>query len=234
MIKALIFDFGQTLVDSSEGFRSAEKEMQKRIFPDFRSETWDVFITGYRKIRKAFHQDSRFSRKEIWEAVYDHFGYESNPDQLKLWEKEYWKRVQKETQLFPETMYVMETLSINRPLALVTNTQGQKTAATHRISQFHALEKLFEVIIVAGENRVPPKPAPAPFLLCLEKMSIRPSEAIFVGDDWRIDICGAMDVGIRPIWLKHHSVERNWPDVETSVPVIKDLHELLDLDRRLS
>jgi FMN phosphatase YigB (HAD superfamily) len=28
MIKAILFDFGQTLVDSSNGFRAAEKEAQ--------------------------------------------------------------------------------------------------------------------------------------------------------------------------------------------------------------
>ena len=49
-----------------------------------------------------------------------------------------------------------------------------------------------------------------------------------MGDDWRIDICGAGDAGLHPIWLKHHSVKRNWPDVQTSVPVITSLEQLLD------
>ena len=32
MVKAVIFDFGQTLVDSADGFRAAEREAQDRIF----------------------------------------------------------------------------------------------------------------------------------------------------------------------------------------------------------
>jgi hypothetical protein len=54
-----------------------------------------------------------------------------------------------------------------------------------------------------------------------------------VGDDWRIDIGGAETAGIRPVRLQHQSVQRNWPDVETSVPIIATLNDLLDLNRLL-
>ena len=233
MKKAIVFDFGQTLVDSAGGFRSAEKDAQKRIFSDLRLPSWGKFLSQYRKIRKAFHQSSRFSRKEIWEAVYIHFEHESNTNRLELWESKYWNRVKTKTTPFPETVHVLEALSNKYKLALVTNTQEQKMEGTHRISLFPELENYFKVIIVAGEGQVAPKPDPAPFNLCLEQLGIAPSEAVFVGDDWRIDICGAEDAGIQPIWLRHHSVSRNWPDVETTVPVIESLNDLLDLDRLL-
>ena len=87
---------------------------------------------------------------------------------------------------------------------------------------------------MAGEGGVPPKPDPQPFRLCLEKLQIKASEAVYVGDDWRIDICGAGDVGLHPIWLKHYSVKRNWPQVQTSVPVITSLKPLCDLDSILA
>ena len=32
MIKAVIFDFGQTLVNSADGFRTAEKQAQDKLF----------------------------------------------------------------------------------------------------------------------------------------------------------------------------------------------------------
>jgi HAD superfamily hydrolase (TIGR01549 family) len=220
-------------VDSAGGFRSAEKGAQNRIFSDLRLPSWDEFLSQYRKIRKAFHKSSRFSRKEIWEAVYIHFEHAPNTNRLELWESEYWKRVRSETTPFTETVHVLETLSKDYKLALVTNTQGQKTTGSHRISLFPEIEEFFEVIIVAGEGQVPPKPDPAPFTLCLERLGIAPPEAVFVGDDWRIDICGAKDAGIQPIWLRHHSVRRNWPDVETTVPIFETLNDLFDLHRLL-
>ena len=36
-------------------------------------------------------------------------------------------------------------------------------------------------------------------------------------------------VGIQPVWLQHHSVKRNWPDVETEIPIITRLDELAEL-----
>ena len=84
---------------------------------------------------------------------------------------------------------------------------------------------------VAGENGIPPKPDPEPFRLCLQELNLEPSAAVYVGDDYRIDVCGARDAGLHAVWLKHHSVRRSWPDVQTSTPIISHLDELLDIER---
>ncbi len=125
---------------------------------------------------------------------------------------------------------MLESLSDRYEVALITNTQGQKSTGTHRISLFPGLEKFFPVIVVAGENEIPPKPDPEPFQRCLKKLDLAAGQAVYVGDDYRIDICGARAAGLHPVWLKHDSVRRNWPVVETSVPVITNLKQLLKLD----
>jgi HAD superfamily hydrolase (TIGR01549 family) len=237
MIKAVIFDFGQTLVDSANGFRAAEKEVQAKIFSDlisiFNIGSREAFLDVYRLIRKKNHDKSIFSRVAIWQAVYRH--YRAKPDlrRIEYWETSYWEKVKSETIIFPETQQVLRNFSANYRLALITNTQGQKSTDTHRLSQYPELEKFFEVIIVAGEGGVPPKPDPEPFRLCLKNLGLTSSEAVYVGDDWRIDICGAKNAGLRPVWLKHHSVHRNWPAVKTSVPIVTSLKQLLDLNEVL-
>lgn len=230
MIKAILFDFGQTLVDSADGFRSAEKAAEIKIFEDLGLESWTEFLANYRRLRKDFHARSVFSRKALWQEVYLHYGHK--PDQGFLLEAErvYWKSVQSQTKLFPETKAVLEQLASEFRLGMITNTQGQQSSGKHRLALFPELEGFFEVIIVAGEAGMPAKPDCRPFLFCLEKLGIAPAEAIYVGDDWRIDICGAKEVGIQPIWLQHHSVSRRWPAVETSVPIITSLVQLLDLE----
>ena len=112
--------------------------------------------------------------------------------------------------------------------------EGQQRAGPHRISQFPELEKYFQVVIVAGERGIPPKPDPEPFRMCLGELGLDPSEAVYVGDDYRSDICGAQDAGLHPIWIKHHLVKRNWPDVETQAPVISSLDKLLELEKLFS
>jgi HAD superfamily hydrolase (TIGR01549 family) len=230
MIKAIIFDFGQTLVDSAGGFRTAEKEAQDKLFLNLGLTIRKDFMDVYRRLRKEFHERSNFSRSSLFYEVYYYYCHAPDEKLLERWESEYWETVKAHTSLFPEAEQVLDSLKRDYKVALITNTQGQKTAGIHRVSLYPALEKFFEVIIVAGEGGLPPKPDPKPFRLCLEKLGCEPAEAVYVGDDWRIDIRGAKNAGLKPVWLKHHSVHRNWPQVKTSVPIITRLDQLLDLE----
>lgn len=236
MLKALIFDFGQTLADSANGFRTAEKQVQDVLFHDIGSLEHPDFLSRYRQIRKAFHDRSDFSRKEMWRRLYAQLGMEPDARLLEQWERNYWDTVEVETKLFPETLTVLEQLASRYSLAVITNTQGCRgtTSARHRLGRFPGLEKHLKVTIVAGEGGVPPKPDPLPFRLCLERLDAKPAEAVFVGDDWRIDIAGARNAGIRPVWLKHHSVARSWPEVDDNAPVITGLDSLLSVENLIS
>jgi HAD superfamily hydrolase (TIGR01549 family) len=229
MIKAVVFDFGQTLVDSAGGFRAAEKEAQEKIITDLGLVDKEEFLRHYRRIRKECHERSQLSRKKIWEEVYWYFCRASDDEKLQMWEDEYWKTVKGHTKVFPEVEKVLGELAGRFKLALITNTQGQERNANHRISGYPELEKYFEVVMVAGEKGVPSKPDLMPFKLCLEQLGVSAQEAVYVGDDVRVDIEGAQKVGMRAVWIKHHSVKRNWQEVEISIPVITNLEELLDI-----
>ena len=230
MLKAIIFDFGQTLVDSADGFRKAEKEAQDKLLRHLGLLDREDFLTIYRRLRQEFHDRSDFSRRSLFNEVYYYYCLAADEKQLERWATEYWETVKVHTKIFPETEAVLTILNTRYTVALITNTQGQRTSKTHRIRLFPELEKLFQVIIVAGEGDIPAKPDPEPFRLCLEKLNIAAGQAVYVGDDYRIDICGAGDYGLHPVWLKHYSVRRNWPEVQASVPVITSLKPLLDLD----
>ena len=78
-VKAILFDFGQTLADSAEGFRLAEKEAETRIFEDLDLASWRDFLSDYRKYRKEFHERSDFSRNSLWQTIYLHYDREPSP-----------------------------------------------------------------------------------------------------------------------------------------------------------
>ncbi len=231
MFKAVVFDFGQTLVDSADGFRRAEKKAQAKIFADLAFTDKDEFLKGYRKIRRKFHARSKLSRVKIWEEVYWFFCRQADMEKLGQWEQEYWQTVKDLTRVFDETVGVLGELQKRYKLALVTNTQGQRSENEHRISLFPELEEFFEVVVVAGEGGVPAKPNAEAFATCLEHLKVAAAEGVYVGDDYRNDIEGATAAGMKALWLKHHSVARNWPDVESAVPVISSLEELLELEK---
>ena len=228
-IKAVIFDFGQTLVDSAGGFRQAEKEAQEKLFGHMALSLKEKFLDRYRQIRTDFHGRSNFSRLAMWQELYHYHCLVPDEQLLRTWETEYWNTVKARTLLFPEVMGVLKALNTRFLVAMITNTQGQPASGGHRISEFPELEKYFRIILVAGENGIPPKPDPEPFLRCIEALGVAPEEAVYVGDDWRIDVCGSRDAGLNPIWLKHESVKRNWPEVNADVPVITRLDQLFGL-----
>jgi HAD superfamily hydrolase (TIGR01549 family) len=232
MIRAIVFDFGQTLVDSAKGFRAAEKEAQAKARLALGLADEEPFLSVYREIRADFHGRSIFSRGRILEALFARYGREPQPGLLLQWENEYWETVKSRTRLFPEVETVLAALAGRYRLALITNTQGQKREGNHRLANYPELERFFEVIVVAGEGGVPAKPDPAPFRLCLEKLGLEPEETIYVGDDWRIDVRGSQALGMHPVWLKHRSVARHWPAVDAAaVPVIDSLEGLLDIEQ---
>ena len=140
MIKAVLFDFGQTLVDSADGFRQAEKEAQAAIFRDLAITDRDAFMRHYRSIRAEFHQESKLSRFEIWRAVYRSLRCEPSAERLRHWEQAYWRTVQEHTRVFAEAPGVLgDLVARNKPIGLVTNTQGQVDAGAHRIAAFPEL-----------------------------------------------------------------------------------------------
>jgi len=226
MIKAILFDWGQTLVDSAQGFRAAEKQAQQQIYQDLAITDHDAFLRHYRRIRTEHHAQSKLSRVEIWRELYWYYCREADVDTLQHWEEAYWQTVDQHTQVFPEVPSVLQALAGQYKLGLISNTQAQTGMQAHRIQRFPELTACFSTLIIAGEDGVPAKPDVRAFERCLDKLQIAPEEAAYVGDDWRNDICGARDAGLHPVWLKHHSVRRNYPAEVCDAPVITSLDEL--------
>lgn len=231
MIRAIVFDFGQTLVDSADGFRTAEKETQRKASVALGLADGEAFLAVYREIRSRLHARSDFSRKRILEELFRHYGRSPDSALMERWETEYWEKVKVMTRIFPEAEAVLTALGGRYRLALITNAQGQTEEGKHRLGNYPELEKFFEVIVVAGEGGIPAKPDPLPFRLCLDRLGIAPNDAVYVGDDWRIDICGSEAAGMHPVWLRHRLLRRNWPQVKTAAPVIDSLEGLIDIER---
>ena len=63
------------------------------------------------------------------------------------------------------------------------------------------------------------------FDTAIERLGVRADEALFVGDNFELDVVGATQAGLAAVWYtRGQAVER-----ETSHPVIADLAELNQL-----
>ena len=233
MIKAIIFDFVQTLGSAADGYKNAEKNSQKKLYDKLGIDSLDKYTDLYREERKQHFLRSDFSRKNVWITLCNHFGVSVDDAFLNQLEDEYWEIVKSSMKLFPEALDVIKKLKSKYKLGMVSNSQKDGSTKALENDEYKKLEQLFDAIVIAGEGDIPAKPDPAPFKIVLEKLGLKPDEAIFVGDDFRGDIEGSKNAGLTPVWLKHYSVERNWPEASFKVVEITNLEEVLDIEKKL-
>ena len=158
MIKAVIFDFGQTLVDSATGFRKAEKDAQAKIFSNLGLSLREDFLKNYRRFRKELHEQSVFSRMTLWKKVYFYYSQESDLSLLETWEREYWMTVRAHTTLFPKSRagFKIPGRKIQgRPYHQHPGSTGIRDPSHAHVPGTGAV---FEIVIVAGEGEYPRNP----------------------------------------------------------------------------
>ena len=90
----------------------------------------------------------------------------------------------------------------------------------HRILDQVALRPFFKAVVISGEVSWK-KPSQHIFKIALSKLSTKPEETIFVGDDYEADIVGAKNVGMKTVFLSKESNEYQKTDI-----TIESLKEL--------
>jgi phosphoglycolate phosphatase len=135
----------------------------------------------------------------------------------------YQRRCGTRSHLYP---HVRETLQALRDagvkLVVVTNKEGRYTKT---VLDAHQLAPLFNRVI-SGDTLPVKKPDPAAILDCLQRFSVAPERALFVGDS-SIDVATARNAGIR-VWALPYGYNMGDP-IEACGPdrVIPDFSALL-------
>ncbi len=122
--------------------------------------------------------------------------------------------------LYPETKDVLMALQ-HRGLKLGLISQAYEEDI-HVYLEKTGLEKATFDIIVGVDAAECMKPHPAIFKYALRKLKVRPEEAMFVGDDVKLDYKGAKNVGMHTL-LVDRTEKRKQGDLKT----IKNLNEIL-------
>ena len=120
--------------------------------------------------------------------------------------------------LFEDVLPALKTLKGQRfILGLLTNLNRDMAPICRQLG----LEPYLD-FVVTSEEVGSDKPQPPIFLTALERARINPSEAVHVGDQYKIDVVGARGVGISPIFIDRYDL---FPEV-TDCPRIRSLTEL--------
>lgn len=122
--------------------------------------------------------------------------------------------------LFDDVLPTLKTLKEqNLTLGLLSNYDGDMKSICHEL----ALEPYINFVVTSGEVGAN-KPEPPIFLAALQQAGVNASEAVHVGDQYKLDVIGARGVGITPIFIDRYDL---YPEVN-DCPRINSLTKLAE------
>lgn len=234
MLKGILFDMGSTLLEfenknwedmSREGFQGAYAilgnhgytlppfQEMNQVFWSIFNRFWNVSLENFQEVHlgKIFEEVFKQLSLDIQESLYP-----------QLVEAHY-KPVSDQVTIFHDTYYTLFTLKEKGfKLAIVSNTVWPGCLHEYDLRRFGILE-FFDELVFSSEVEFR-KPHPKIFRIALESLTLRPEEALFVGDRITEDVMGAQQVGMKGI-LRKHPLRPSNGDIKPDA-VIEHLSEL--------
>jgi putative hydrolase of the HAD superfamily len=229
MIKAVFFDLYQTLVH----YEPPREEVEARVLRDFGIEITPVELARpivaaddfiYNEIARrplsARSQQEKFALYGQYQAVilreaglkYDQ---KFIPGLLAAMQKQ-----QMELVLFDDVAPALTDLaSKGLTLGLISNVEQDMAPTLTKLGLYTWLK-----IVVTSQEVVAGKPRPEIFWEALKRAGVKPSEAIYVGDQYNVDIVGAKGAGMKGVLIDRVDYYRDITDC----PRIKSLKEVAD------
>lgn len=209
MIKAVFFDFGDTLVDEhtflSEGWHNMIDFLITCLQLEKSRTYWLSIYRSYHAeiYKKYFHEMPIIKEKKIkMESIKNLIRAMGEPENTELIDQAYSHLIRGSGYsncLFEGAQHLLEQLSERYKLAIVSNGLADYTIIS---LEYLGIAKYFSPILISEQSNCE-KPGTEIFKLALDQTGVGPEEAVMVGNLLDYDILGANLSGIRSVWLQH-------------------------------
>jgi putative hydrolase of the HAD superfamily len=217
LIKAILFDLDDTLLDRTTSLAEFVKEQHGRYKLDH------VAYEMYHRRFMELDERGYAAKPHVFHTLIAEFAMPASVDTLLA---DFEQRAWHSCTLLPDAALVLAELRVRGyKLGVITNGEDWSQMRKLRVT---GLLPLFDLIVISGNEQIK-KPDPLIFTRAAERLSVRPEECAFVGDHARNDIYGAGAVGMKTIWFPG---DQAWPAELSAAPdhTIGSLGELLDLE----
>jgi putative hydrolase of the HAD superfamily len=215
-VQAVVFDLDGTLLDRRSSFERFMRDQWQR----FSRVLQPVAQAEYVRTMIARDRDGYAPRDELFGGLLARFELPSELAETLL--RDYRAGFPSACVLFPDAA---ETLSSIRAaglrLGLITN--GSVHMQSRKL-ECVALKSAFDAILISDAEGVS-KPHPEIFRRALERLTIRPEHAVFVGDHPDVDVYGARSAGMKAVWRRDRTLSR----AVDADAIIEELGDLLSL-----
>ncbi|MBI3957456.1 MAG: HAD family hydrolase [Chloroflexi bacterium] len=213
MIRAVLFDMDETLLDRQASLRAFAAAQYSRHRDRLAGLSVDSFVERFIEL----DNNGALWKDEVYRRILDEHRIAAIDPQSLL--AEYIAGFHCFCQPFPGLgEMAAELIADGRRLGLITN-----GLYPFQWRNFQALgvAHSFSAVLVSEKEGVR-KPDPEIFRRALARLGVTADEAVFVGDNPEADIRGAQRVGMRTVYRPN----RFWPECPLADAVCTDLHEL--------
>jgi putative hydrolase of the HAD superfamily len=202
-MRAILFDRGETLVHFGEtDYEAGQRVILSSVRPPHAldRDAFDRFEDEFFEKIEFYRQHANLECNLLhyYELLSRYFGVQFDKSHEELCRQ--YHLVAENISPLPGAQKVLAALkSAGFLLGLVTNTSVPHSVIKDELDRL-ALYDYFDTVVCSSEI-VFRKPDRAMFDVALRSLNVSPTEAMFVGDDYRADIVGAKNVGLKTVWL---------------------------------
>ena len=226
MIRAVLFDLDDTLVDHQEASRAAIVGVRER-FAALQSRPLEDLVRENQRVLDAMHHEVAIGTRDVADARIERyrrlFAYAGAGTERASAAAELHRRLYQGSRKCVEgALELVEHLHARLRVAVVTNNtiaeQREKLATFGFAPHVDALVTSEEIGVAKPDARI--------FRMALERLACEPHEAVMIGDAWVQDVLGATGAGIRALWFNRFGM----PHPDSSIAMqITALHPAADI-----
>jgi HAD superfamily hydrolase (TIGR01549 family) len=234
-LSVILFDLGFTLINFEGDFHKAMHESYVALADslidsgcplnkwEFAKRFDDVISEYYRSravdlIERPVEESLR---KTLTDFSINHLTETTLQDAVKamyIYTESWWK-------IEPDTHATLTQLkNMGYRLGLISNASNPPDL--NRLIDNHKLRDYFEIIVISGDEGIR-KPDPRIFINTLNKLGVKPENAIMVGDTLNADILGAQKTRMHSVWVTRRA---NRPENNEVLDVIHPDYTIPDLE----
>ena len=212
-LEAVTFDLWDTLVYNrnygefrlpelkrilqTRGLELSSDEVDEAYQSGFRYSSQVISAEGYRHVETS----------EIVDKVLETLGY-SSTETRDLLVKVYEEAILIDPpKLKPGVFEALEYVHGRFKVGLISVTGVSPGRILREILRDQGILHYFDVLTFSDEVKLV-KPNPLLFTACLRELGVSPENVVHVGDSYKSDVIGAIDAGMRTIWVKTREQEQ--------------------------
>jgi len=227
-LRTVILDFGGTLADGRIDWGEYHKAIQGLLkglgFSVEMRRLKRALAAALDRLERVRARGEELTFEEVYAHALSRLGVPAEEETLERLHDLYRRHLR--TTLYPCVEEVIGTLSKRYRLALLSNTMSDTPRIILRRS---GLLGHFDAVVCSRDVGIR-KPNPRIFLYVLEKLGVKPEEAVHVGDSVEDDMEGASRAGIKAILIRGPGTSR-WagPSVASVCELPRIIAEFDDL-----